>query len=53
MGDHHRSDADHHEHSQFEPTITICRTDTEIVVFLEVGNQDGWIATDFTVEPDR
>lgn len=39
--------------SRSGPAISACRSGPETVVFLESGNTDGWIATDWTVEPSR
>lgn len=35
-----------------DPPITVCRTSPENWVFLEVGNQDGWISTDAATVPE-
>jgi hypothetical protein len=35
------------------PQITVCESRPEKAVFLEAGNTDGWIASDFTVDISR
>lgn len=39
--------------SSDESVVTAHRTTPERTVFTESGNNDGWIATDLTVELDR
>ena len=33
------------------PEIAVCEGSPGRVLFMESGNSDGWIATDFVVEP--
>ena len=47
-GRQHHTEVDAEPHST--PEISICRTCPERSVFLEEGNTDGWIASDYTVE---
>lgn len=55
MVDGPRRDAEHDAvvDETAEPTVTVCRTSPDNYVFLEVGNRDGWIATDAPVSLSR
>ena len=35
------------------PLVSALRTSPDRTVFTEDGNNDGWISTDFTVDPRR
>lgn len=35
------------------PEISSCRSSPEKMVFIESGNTDGWIASDYTVDVRR
>ncbi|MFB6107515.1 MAG: hypothetical protein ABEJ82_01580 [Haloplanus sp.] len=35
------------------PELNACVSSPGRVVFVEAGNSDGWLATDYTVEPTR
>ncbi|EJN61471.1 hypothetical protein SAMN04487950_2675 [Halogranum rubrum] len=39
------------EESEDAPDISVCESTPGTSVFTEAGNSDGWIATDFVVEP--
>ena len=35
------------------PELSACESSPGRVVFVESGNSDGWLSTDYTVEPTR
>jgi hypothetical protein len=37
--------------SEDSPEISVCEGSPGRVLFMESGNSDGWISTDFVVEP--
>lgn len=41
------------ETEQLRAAVTVHRSSPDRLVFTEEGNTDGWIATDYTVDPVR
>ena len=35
------------------PEVSVCESAPDTAVFIEIGNTDGWIASDVTVDVDR